>query len=226
MYLDYEEQFNLLSDEQIGQLMRAIIQYERTQEMPKLDGVLKMAFSFIKTQLDRDREKYKAKCEKNKENGARGGRPRKQKDISEPNGFEETKGNFQKPKKADNEDDNENEDVNDSEEDNDLLSNNDVEEVQKIIIETLGSTNLTVIQEAISYLDDFPLEVIKEALVRTARKQKRWDYARGTLNNWLKDGLNTIDKIKANDLQFETKKEIKEETEEEKLARKIKELGG
>ncbi|MCI9245607.1 MAG: hypothetical protein HFJ30_00395 [Clostridia bacterium] len=87
MYLDYEEQFNLMSDEEIGQLMRAIYQYEKTREVPKLDGMLKMAFSFIKTQLDRDREKYEAKCEKNKENGARGGRPRKQKDISETERF-------------------------------------------------------------------------------------------------------------------------------------------
>lgn len=57
MYLDYEEQFNLLTDEQIGHLMRAIIKYEKTGEIQKLDGMLKMAFSFIKTQLDRDREK-------------------------------------------------------------------------------------------------------------------------------------------------------------------------
>ena len=86
MYLDYEEQFNLLTDEQIGQLMRAIIKYEKSGEIPELDGMLKMAFSFIKTQLDRDREKYNKKCEKNKENGKRGGRPRKeekQEDTSE-----------------------------------------------------------------------------------------------------------------------------------------------
>lgn len=81
MYLDYEEQFNLLSDEQIGQLIRAIIKYEKTGEVPILDGMLKMAFSFIKTQLDRDREKYQAKCEKNRENAKKGGRPKKQKDI-------------------------------------------------------------------------------------------------------------------------------------------------
>ncbi len=88
IYLDYEEQFNLLTDEQIGQLMRAIIKYEKTREIPQLEGIVKMAFSFIKTQLDRDREKYKAKCEKNKENGAKGGRPRKnQKDISKTERF-------------------------------------------------------------------------------------------------------------------------------------------
>lgn len=77
MYLDYEEQFDLLTNEQIGQLMRAIIKYEKTQEIPEMEGMVKMAFSFIKTQLDRDREKYNKKCEKNRENGTRGGRPRK-----------------------------------------------------------------------------------------------------------------------------------------------------
>ena len=77
IYLDYEEQFNLLTDEQVGQLIRAIIKYEKTREIPKLEGVIKMAFSFIKMQLDRDREKYNNRCERNKENGARGGRPKK-----------------------------------------------------------------------------------------------------------------------------------------------------
>ena len=83
IYLDYEEQFNLLTDEQVGQLMRAIIKYEKTGIVPELEGMLKMAFSFIKTQLDRDREKYNKKCEQNRENAKRGGRPRKQKDNFE-----------------------------------------------------------------------------------------------------------------------------------------------
>lgn len=85
IYLDYEEQFNLLSNEEIGILIKSIMKYEKTREVPQLEGILKMAFSFIKTQLDRDREKYQAKCEKNKENGRRGGRPKqeKQEDIVE-----------------------------------------------------------------------------------------------------------------------------------------------
>jgi len=91
IYLDYEEQFNLLTDEQVGQLMRAIIKYERTREIPQLDGVIKIAFSFIKTQLDRDREKYEARCEKNRENAKRGGRPKK------ANGLEKTERFWKKP---------------------------------------------------------------------------------------------------------------------------------
>ena len=114
--------------------------------------------------------------------------------------------------------------VNDT--DTNLLSNSEVEKLQKIIVETLGTTNLTVIQEAISYLDDLPLEVIKEALVRTARKQKKWDYARGTLNGWLENKLDTLEKIKANDLEFKSQSTVKEETEEERMARKLRELEG
>lgn len=90
MYLDYEEQFNIMTDEQIGQLMRAIIKYEKTGEVPSLDGVLKMAFSFIKTQLDRDREKYQARCEKNRENAKKGGRPKKEEKQKEKSKSEKT----------------------------------------------------------------------------------------------------------------------------------------
>lgn len=113
-YLDYEEQLNLLTDEQIGQLMRAIIRYEKTKNISELDGMLKMAFSFIKTQLDRDREKYKAKCEKNKENAKKGGRPKKQTVIEKPNGFNK---NQTVAKKADKEDEEDKDDDKDIEED-------------------------------------------------------------------------------------------------------------
>lgn len=98
-----------------------------------------------------------------------------------------------------------------------------MEELQKNIIETLGTTNLTVIQEAMSYLDDLPLEVIKEALVRTARKQKKWDYARGTLNRWIEGKLNTLEKIKANDLEFKSNNQTNKQTKTEVSQREYSE---
>ncbi len=72
MYLDYEEQFNLLTDEQLGQLMRAIMTYEKTRELPQLDGIVKMAFSFIKQQLDRDNDKWQDEKQKRSEAGKKG----------------------------------------------------------------------------------------------------------------------------------------------------------
>ena len=72
IYLDYEEQFELLTDEQVGQLIRAIMKYEKNREIPKLEGVLKMAFSFIRAQLDRDREKWQGEKRKRSEAGKKG----------------------------------------------------------------------------------------------------------------------------------------------------------
>lgn len=83
IYLEYEEQFKLLNDEELGKLIRAIMNYEKNGEIPQLEGMLKMAFSFIKTRLDKDREKYKSKCEKNRENAKKGGRPKKQMEEKE-----------------------------------------------------------------------------------------------------------------------------------------------
>lgn len=78
IYLTYKEQFDLLSDEELGILIRSIMEYEINRIEPTdLKGMSKMAFSFIKSNLDRDRQKYEEKCKKNKENGSRGGRPRK-----------------------------------------------------------------------------------------------------------------------------------------------------
>ena len=76
LYLDYAEHFELLTDEELGKLTRAIMAYETDRTLPAFDGALKMAFSFMKSNLDRDNEKWLAKSRKNSQNGARGGRPK------------------------------------------------------------------------------------------------------------------------------------------------------
>ncbi len=116
MYLDYQQHFELLTDEQLGKLIRAIFAYESTGELPELkDAALKMCFSFVKNQLDRDREAYEARCQANRENGQQGGRPKK---TMKPNETEKTERFSEKPKKPDNVTDN----VTDYVNDNTLLS--------------------------------------------------------------------------------------------------------
>ncbi len=75
-----------------------------------MDGMTRMAFSFIKVQMDRDSEKYQATVEKRRESGKLGGRPStKANGLSEKakkaNGFSEKQ---TKAKKHDNEYDNDN----------------------------------------------------------------------------------------------------------------------
>ena len=57
-----------LTDEQLGKLFRGMLNYFYTGKTPKFTGVLKFAFIPIKQQMDRDSEKYEAKCEKNRSN--------------------------------------------------------------------------------------------------------------------------------------------------------------
>lgn len=53
-----------LTDEQLGQLTRALFTYARDGEIIKLDPVVRMAFVFIKDKIDRNQAKYQKKCER------------------------------------------------------------------------------------------------------------------------------------------------------------------
>lgn len=83
----YESQFDNLSEltmEERGQLLTAIIEHLKGGKVEKLSPIVKVMSDYINQQIDRDREKYKEKCEKNAQNGAYGvfgGRPKKEKPL-------------------------------------------------------------------------------------------------------------------------------------------------
>lgn len=103
IYHEYREPLKLLTDEQRGQLLMALIDYSESGVVPELDGISMMAFSFIQSQMDRDSKKYENRCSSNRENGKKGGRPKKENDSEEnpknPMGFEETEKKTKNPKK-------------------------------------------------------------------------------------------------------------------------------
>lgn len=91
VYLSYEEPLKSLSYEQIGKIFMAMFQYEKTKEKPELDQVSDMAFCFIRSQMERDQQAYEEKCELGRQNGIKGGRPRKTQGFLEnPTVFTET----------------------------------------------------------------------------------------------------------------------------------------
>ncbi len=129
-YTEYREHLSMLPPEQVGELMFALMDYQETGEVPDLPkgSALAMCFSFIKKRMDKDNSKYEERCERNRSNGKKGGRPAKETDNTEteenpnkPNGFSEnrtviseTEENPTEPKKADN--DNEYDNDSDNEE--------------------------------------------------------------------------------------------------------------
>ena len=90
-----------LNMEQFGRLMDALFDLDDGVE-PELgdDKMVAMAFAFMSLQQQIDREKYDKMCERNRKNGAKGGRPKK--NPQNPNGF------FKNPNDNDNDNDNEN----------------------------------------------------------------------------------------------------------------------
>lgn len=116
LYTSYLEQVTLLSDEQAGVLLKAILHYVAADDLPKMDGMTAMAFSFIKAGIDKDTAKYQMICEARSEAGKKGGRPsrvdsveEKQTKAKKANGFSE-KQTIAKKADNDNEYDSDNED--------------------------------------------------------------------------------------------------------------------
>ncbi len=77
MYTEWGERIGQLSLRQKGLLFEAVMQYAAGLPLPQMEGVVKMAFGFMKAQMDRDREKYEKKVEACREAGKKGGRPKK-----------------------------------------------------------------------------------------------------------------------------------------------------
>jgi len=75
LYNDTYEHIKSLSLADKGKLLDAIFNHANNNAI-EVDGVVAMAFSFIKSQMDRDADKYNKFIEKQRANGLRGGRPK------------------------------------------------------------------------------------------------------------------------------------------------------
>lgn len=86
--------FETLTDEEAGILIKGIFKYLDTGDSG-LKGLYQAIFIPIKQSIDKNEENYKKMCERNRENGLKGGRPKKTE--NNPVGFLETQENPEKP---------------------------------------------------------------------------------------------------------------------------------
>lgn len=73
LYLDYREHFELLDDEGKGRLLMALFEYAESGRILELSGMEKMAFSFIRKQMDKDSQKWEETKHKRQAAGRKGG---------------------------------------------------------------------------------------------------------------------------------------------------------
>lgn len=88
---------NQLTEEEAGKLFKAIYDYQTSNILPQ-DRFIAIIFEPFLNQFKRDCQKYQNVVERNKINGAKGGRPKTQ---DNPLGYLETQINPSEPKKAD-----------------------------------------------------------------------------------------------------------------------------
>ena len=68
LFTDQRAAIDYLSDEDAGQLFKAILAYANEGSLPDFNGPMMSLFTVIRTQIERSREAYKTKCEKNRSN--------------------------------------------------------------------------------------------------------------------------------------------------------------
>lgn len=105
LYHSYLNTLEPLPEDAQARLLMAMLRYSALGRVPRLTGEAKVLWPMIRSQIDRDMQKYREKCETNRINGAKGGRASKTANADErlPSGAKE------KEKEKENEKENEKE---------------------------------------------------------------------------------------------------------------------
>ena len=131
LYLEQKQIFEMLTDEEAGQLIKAIFEYEDTGQTVTLDRSLQIAFLPIKNVLDRNKEKYEKVVERNKKNIEKRWNKEDTKNTTGKNGIPKNTKNTDNDNEHDNDNDNEHDNDNDNEHDNDNDNEHDNDKKEK-----------------------------------------------------------------------------------------------
>lgn len=93
LYTDYIQHISLLSDQEAGQLFKALFSFVSEGTAPDFSGALMMCFSFISSQIQRDKAKYSDICEKRAAAGSKGGK-QKQANLASANSVKQKQANL------------------------------------------------------------------------------------------------------------------------------------
>ena len=162
LYTDTLDILDEMSNEDAGLLFKAIAQYQRGEE-PVIQESQRIIWVIFKNQFKRDSNKYSSFVEKQRSNGSKGGRPKK--DDTNPNNpsvISQTQNNPTLPKKADSDSVsdsdsvNENDSVSENESVNVSVSENENDFVftqeQKEAIEDLMKYRHKSYEQAVNYV--------------------------------------------------------------------------
>lgn len=213
LYLEHQAVFEMLTDEQAGQLIKNIFEYEKTGQVPKMEQMLNVAFVPIKQDLDKNRAKYEKVVERNKKNIEK----RWQNKL--PNDTKNTTGKNGIPndtKNTDNDNDYDNDYDNDISCSDNILGDSCVDGLKNII--NFYNNNINPITPfALETLNDYAKEMETELIILAMQKAvdanvRNIKYIKAILNNWSNKGIKTVVEAKAEEEMFNQKKSAKPTT--------------
>jgi len=178
LYCDLIHTVEQMPDENAGMLFKTILSYVNYRNPDPTDLLTKVSFEPIKQQLIRDLEKYKEICNRNKNNGLKGGRPKPKRTQKTQSVILGTQNNPDKPD-TDNDTDTDSDKGIDKEKiDYNALMlfwNENRGNLPKI--ETINVERKKHIKARIS---EFSKEKFASAIIKT----KQSDYLQGKVNKW------------------------------------------
>ncbi len=119
LYASYLDSLAPFTDAERGRLLYGMLLYSQSGETPVFKGRERLLWPTLVSQLNRDIQKYESRCEANRSNAAKGGRPKKNQktdwDFSQP----------KKPNENENDNDNDKENKNENDKENENEREND-----------------------------------------------------------------------------------------------------
>ena len=183
MYFSYLEPLADLTDEEVGRVVRAILKYGADKTIPDLSPSERMAFTFMKTNFDREAAAYDAKVEKKRENGKKGGAPvgnqnaRKQKQPKQP-----------KEEEKEEEETNKKEESSSSKEEGVVLTT--MTTILKSYEEAYGTATPVIQRMLGGYVDDLGVDLVGKVIEVTAEAGgKTWPYLSRSLDDCRAKGM-------------------------------------
>ena len=213
LYLEQKQIFEMLTDEEAGQLIKAIFEYEDTGQIVLLDRSLQIAFLPIRNVLDRNKEKYEKVVERNKKNLEKRWNKEDTKNTTGKNGIPKNTKNTDN----DNDNDNDNEHDNIKKEKNkkrktfeEVFAENNCSEELKITVRDFIDMRKTIKKPMTSKA--------LELLFRNLEKLTNLEEEKiAILNQSIEHGWQTVYPLKTNNMRNSSKSEIKEEAKQEEL---------
>lgn len=196
LFYEWEDSIRSLTDEQAGQLLRALFAYEkRGEQYTGGDPAVELAMGFLYASLDRNREKYEETCRKRSAAGKKGGAPKGNQNARK----DENKQNKQKQAKQPDSDSD-----SDSERDSERVSESGSDSERDSSSPGRADGTETVLQffrdhvfphptvenqkTIVKWCEEIGTEKVVEAMkIAEANGVKGWNYCEAILKNWRKE---------------------------------------